>query len=152
MSRRPCNFCLATFLGDKCNLDSFVPAGVDSAQAQLLDPVPAIAMLDSRTGEAAVPVPADALGAQEQWGSARGVGLHLCAYARQAGSHNQGRCSRDCMRPCQRPLVHAGSITAAYCILRAFSWQLRLSPFPLEDLAAAITCRRPTPLMDEVKL
>lgn len=40
---------------------------------------------------------------------------------------------------------------AAYCILRAFSWQLRLSPFPLEHLAAALTAPHPTPLLDEVR-
>ena len=40
---------------------------------------------------------------------------------------------------------------AAYCILRAFSWQLRLSPFPLEHLAAALTAAHPTPLLDEVR-
>lgn len=38
---------------------------------------------------------------------------------------------------------------AAYNILRAFSWQLRLSPFPLADWCAALAAPHPTPLADE---
>ena len=48
-------------------------------------------------------------------------------------------------------VVSAGPMVAAYCILRAFSWQLRLSPFPLEHLAAALSAPHPTPLLDEVR-
>ncbi len=39
---------------------------------------------------------------------------------------------------------------AAYLILRAFSWQLRLSPVAFEEFAAALFATHPTPLMDEV--
>lgn len=41
---------------------------------------------------------------------------------------------------------------AAYNILRAFSWQLRLSPFPLADWCAALAAPQPSPLADEVHL
>jgi hypothetical protein len=41
---------------------------------------------------------------------------------------------------------------AAYLILRAFSWQLRLSPVVFEEFAAALFATHPTPLMDEVIL
>ena len=39
---------------------------------------------------------------------------------------------------------------AAYLILRAFSWQIRLSPVAFEEYAAALFVTHPTPLMDEV--
>lgn len=38
---------------------------------------------------------------------------------------------------------------ASYNVLRAFSWQLRLSPFVLEDWCAALVAPHPTPLLDE---
>lgn len=41
---------------------------------------------------------------------------------------------------------------AAYMILRAFSWQLRLSPVAFEEFAAALFATHPTPLMDEVRM
>lgn len=53
--------------------------------------------------------------------------------------------------PFTRLWLVAGPMVAAYCILRAFSWQLRLSPFPLEHLAVALTAPHPTPLLDEVR-
>lgn len=40
---------------------------------------------------------------------------------------------------------------AAYLILRAFSWQLRLSPVAFEEFAAALFTPQPTPYMDEVR-
>ncbi|BDA48817.1 probable pH-interacting protein at C-terminar half [Coccomyxa sp. Obi] len=43
-----------------------------------------------------------------------------------------------------------GDAVAAYLILRAFSWQLRLSPVAFEEYAAALFATHPTPLMDEV--
>lgn len=46
----------------------------------------------------------------------------------------------------------AGDAVAAYNVLRAFSWQLRLSPFPLADWCGALAAPHPTPLMDEVHL
>ena len=44
----------------------------------------------------------------------------------------------------------AGDAVASYNALRAFSWQLRLSPFTLEDWCAALVAPHPTPLADEV--
>lgn len=41
---------------------------------------------------------------------------------------------------------------AAYHILRAFSWQLRLAPFPLADWCAALAAPQPSPLLDEAHL
>ena len=46
--------------------------------------------------------------------------------------------------------VVAGDTLAAYNILRAFSWQIRLSPFAFEDLCAALFNPNPSPLMDEL--
>ena len=43
-----------------------------------------------------------------------------------------------------------GDTAAAYMVLRAFSWQLRLSPVIFESFAAAVAAPLPTPLMDEV--
>lgn len=37
-------------------------------------------------------------------------------------------------------------------ILRAFSWQLRLSPVPFPELCAAILSSDPTPLADDVHI
>ena len=47
--------------------------------------------------------------------------------------------------------VRAGNAVAAYLILRAFSWQLRLSPVAFEEFAAALFAPQPTPYMDEVR-
>lgn len=44
----------------------------------------------------------------------------------------------------------AGDALAAYNILRAFSWQVRLSPFAFEELCAALFLPTPSPLMDEL--
>ena len=49
-------------------------------------------------------------------------------------------------------MLRTGDAAAAYNILRAFSWQLRLSPFPLADWAAALAAPHPTPLLDEAHL
>ena len=46
--------------------------------------------------------------------------------------------------------THAGDALAAYNILRAFSWQIRLSPFAFEELCAALYLPTPSPLMDEL--
>ena len=59
-------------------------------------------------------------------------------------------------RPCRHScliLFHvpaAGDALSAYNLLRAFSWQIRLSPFPFEDLLAALAMPTPNPLMDEL--
>ena len=45
---------------------------------------------------------------------------------------------------------HAGDALAAYAILRAFSWQLRLSPVPFGELCAALGSHQTTPLLDDV--
>ena len=39
---------------------------------------------------------------------------------------------------------------SAYTILRAFSWQLYLSPVFFEELCAALVAGQPTPLADEI--
>lgn len=49
-------------------------------------------------------------------------------------------------------LPAAGDAVAAYHILRAFSWQLRLAPFPLADWCAALAAPQPSPLLDEAHL
>jgi DDT domain len=41
---------------------------------------------------------------------------------------------------------------AAYHVLRAFSWQLRLAPFPLADWCAALAAPQHSPLLDEAHL
>ena len=46
--------------------------------------------------------------------------------------------------------THAGDAAAAYAILRAFSWQLRLSPVPFGELCAALGSHQTTPLLDDV--
>jgi len=48
------------------------------------------------------------------------------------------------------PTTAIGELTAAYALLRSFSWQLRLSPFSFEDFCAAMNTPHPTALMDEV--
>ena len=58
-------------------------------------------------------------------------------------------------RPCGHncliiPIPAAGDALSAYNLLRAFSWLVRLSPFPFEDLLAALAMPTPTPLMDEL--
>ena len=44
----------------------------------------------------------------------------------------------------------AGDALSAYNLLRAFSWQIRLSPFPFEDLLAALAMPASNPLIDEL--
>ena len=46
--------------------------------------------------------------------------------------------------------VLAGHAVAAYNILRAFSWQIRLSPVPFEELCASLFLPQPSPLADEI--
>jgi len=48
------------------------------------------------------------------------------------------------------PTAAIGELTAAYALLRSFSWQLRLSPFSFEDFCAAMNTSQPTALMDEL--
>ncbi|KAL3131285.1 hypothetical protein ABBQ38_000578 [Trebouxia sp. C0009 RCD-2024] len=60
-------------------------------------------------------------------------------------------------RPADRSAVTApseavGDAVAAYNILRAFSWQIRLSPFAFEELCAALFNPNPSPLMDELHI
>ncbi|KDD75213.1 hypothetical protein H632_c807p1, partial [Helicosporidium sp. ATCC 50920] len=47
------------------------------------------------------------------------------------------------------PSEAVGWLVSAYETLRAFSWQLRLSPFPLASLAAALASGLPSTLLDE---
>ena len=47
-------------------------------------------------------------------------------------------------------LLCAGDAISAYMIIRAFSWQLRLSPVAFEEFAAALFASHPSPLLDEV--
>lgn len=47
---------------------------------------------------------------------------------------------------------HSGFVAASYSILRAFSWQIRLSPVPFEELCAAIVLPQPSALLDELFL
>ena len=52
--------------------------------------------------------------------------------------------------PALIPADALADAVASYLILRAFSWQLRLSPFSLADWCAALAARsRPTQLLDE---
>jgi hypothetical protein len=48
------------------------------------------------------------------------------------------------------PSAALGDLLSAYALLRSFSWQLRLAPFPFEDLCAAMASPQPTQVMDEV--
>ena len=50
----------------------------------------------------------------------------------------------------QVPGVLLGELVSSYLVLRAFSWQLKLSPFPLESFIEAIVAERPNRLIDEV--
>ena len=43
-----------------------------------------------------------------------------------------------------------GDAISAYMIIRAFSWQLRLSPVMFEEFAAALFANHPSPFLDEV--
>lgn len=43
-------------------------------------------------------------------------------------------------------------IAAVYCMLRTFSWQLRLSPFTLKTFACGLASNKPCQLIDEVHL
>ena len=45
----------------------------------------------------------------------------------------------------------AGDAISAYMIIRAFSWQLRLSPVAFEEFAAALFAPHPSPLLDEAR-
>ena len=45
----------------------------------------------------------------------------------------------------------AGDAISAYMIIRAFSWQLRLSPVAFEEFAAALFASHPSPLIDEAR-
>ena len=44
-----------------------------------------------------------------------------------------------------------GDAISAYMIIRAFSWQLRLSPVMFEEFAAALFANHPSPFLDEVQ-
>ncbi len=44
-----------------------------------------------------------------------------------------------------------GDAISAYMIIRAFSWQLRLSPVAFEEFAAALFAPHPSPLLDEAR-
>lgn len=43
-----------------------------------------------------------------------------------------------------------GDAMSAFLVLRAFSWQLCLSPVTFEEVCAALDCNDPTPLADEI--
>ena len=49
-------------------------------------------------------------------------------------------------------LCFIGDAVSAYMIIRAFSWQLRLSPVMFEEFAAALFANHPSPFLDEVQL
>ena len=44
----------------------------------------------------------------------------------------------------------AGRLAGSYAILRAFSWQIRLSPVPFEEFCAALCLPQTSVLMDEI--
>ena len=50
----------------------------------------------------------------------------------------------------QTLLGAAGDALAAYNLLRAFSWQLRLSPATFAEFCTALGSSQPTALMDEI--
>ena len=54
------------------------------------------------------------------------------------------------VRGCWKSTVSAGDAMSAYTILRAFSWQLCLSPVLFEELCAALVSGQPTALADEM--
>lgn len=49
-------------------------------------------------------------------------------------------------------MLGTGKLAGAYAILRAFSWQIRLSPFLFEELCAAFCSPKSSPLLDEIFL
>ncbi len=59
-----------------------------------------------------------------------------------------GPCRRQCL--ILLLISASGDALSAYNLLRAFSWQVRLSPFPFEDLLAALAMPTPNPLIDEL--
>lgn len=66
--------------------------------------------------------------------------------------HDYGECHHGFVLP-SMAVSHraiAGDALAAYNILRAFSWQIRLSPIAFEELCAALFNPNPSPLMDEL--
>ena len=48
------------------------------------------------------------------------------------------------------PTVAMGDLVGSYIILRAFSWQLRLSPFSFDAFCAAMDSQQPSRIMDEM--
>ena len=50
----------------------------------------------------------------------------------------------------QVPIYLLGDLISSYLVLRAFSWQLKLSPFPLEAFVRAVVYERPNRMIDEV--
>lgn len=47
--------------------------------------------------------------------------------------------------------THAlGWVASAYCITRALSWQLKVSPFSFPDLVAALSLQQPGPIVDDL--
>ncbi|KAK9815815.1 hypothetical protein WJX72_010117 [[Myrmecia] bisecta] len=57
---------------------------------------------------------------------------------------------RENRSPVVVPSVALGDAASAYHILRAFSWQLRLSPMPFEEFCMAVFSPQPTPMADEL--
>ena len=49
-------------------------------------------------------------------------------------------------------LYFAGRLAGAFAVIRAFSWQLRLSPMAFEEFCAALSLPQSSPLMDEIFL
>ncbi|KAK9868990.1 hypothetical protein WJX84_004562 [Apatococcus fuscideae] len=62
------------------------------------------------------------------------------------------RLQRSEGRFCDMPTDALGDALAAYNILRAFSWQLRLSPATFAEFCTALGSSQPTPLMDEIHI
>lgn len=48
------------------------------------------------------------------------------------------------------PTHAVGWVASAYCIIRALSWQLKVSPFSFPDLVAALCLPQPGPIVDDL--
>ena len=59
---------------------------------------------------------------------------------------------KDESEPLLIPSVALGDMISAYVTIRAFSWQLRLSPFSFESFCSAMMSNEPSQIMDELHL
>ena len=90
----------------------------------------------------------------------------VCCYAHNSSACPNGQCSTChihrrviCIEiiirgkiPSNAWVCFIGDAISAYMIIRAFSWQLRLSPVMFEEFAAALFANHPSPFLDEVQL